>query len=161
MTADILDKGQAETPEILLKVFKVLYTGSIVKDANERVQRYIESAAEDCLFAGSSGIIKPSKHVCLGLGLESITGSRKVIETLNRVGHCLHYHTVEALETDLAMSVTEKNSSTPDDLLQQPGLEMGIAWDNYDENVETLSGSGTIHDTVGLRYQNISADGAV
>ena len=70
--------------------------------------------------------MKPSKHVSLGLGLKSITGSRKVIETLNRFGHCISYHTVKSLETYLAMSVSAKNSSTPDDLLQQPGLGMGI-----------------------------------
>ena len=110
VTADILAKGQTETPDILLKFFKVLYTGSVVKDADERVQRYINTAADDCLFVGSRGIIKPSKHVCLGLGLKSITGSRKVIETLNRFGHCISYHTVESLETDLAMSVSAKKT---------------------------------------------------
>ena len=35
------------------------------------------------------------------------------------------------------------------------GLCTGIAWDNYDENSETLSGSGTLHDTVGICYQNV------
>ena len=42
--------------------------------------------------------------------LKSITGSRKVIETLNRFGHCISYHTVESLETDLAMSVSAKKT---------------------------------------------------
>ncbi|MCG7875152.1 MAG: hypothetical protein N0C90_02335 [Candidatus Thiodiazotropha endolucinida] len=160
VTADILAKGQAEPPELLLKFFKVLYTGSTIKDPTDKVQRCIEATAEDCLFVGSRGVVKPSKHVCLGLGLKSLTGSRKVIENLNRFGHCLSYHTVEALETDLAMSVTEKNSATPDGLVQQPGLGMGIAWDNYDENSETLSGSGTLHDTVGICYQNICVTNA-
>ena len=31
-----------------------------------------------------------------------------------------------------------------------------MAWDNYDENSETLSGSGTLHDTVGICYQNLT-----
>lgn len=31
---------------------------------------------------------------------------------------------------------------------------MGLAWDNYDELTETLSGKDTLHDTVGICYQN-------
>ncbi len=35
------------------------------------------------------------------------------------------------------------------------GLCTGIAWDNYDELIETLSGAGNLHDTFGICYQNI------
>ena len=121
-TADILVKRQVEAPNTLLKFFKVLYTGSVTKDVDDRVQRYINVAADDC----PRGIVKPAKHVCLGLGLKSIVGSRKVIETLNRFGHSISYHTVESSETDLAMSVTARNSSTPNGLDQQPDLGMGM-----------------------------------
>ena len=102
--------------------------------------------------------MKPSKHVLIGLGLKSLTGSRKIIEILNRFGHCLSYHTIESIETDLAMTVSDRNISTPDGLVCEPGLSTAVAWDNYDENSETLSGSGTLHDTVGICYQNISTD---
>ena len=91
VTADILAKRQVEAPDTLLKFFKVLYTGSVTKDVDERVQRYINVAADDC----PRGIVKPSKHACLGLGLKSIVGSRKVIETLNRFDHSICYHTVD------------------------------------------------------------------
>ena len=33
-------------------------------------------------------------------------------------------------------------------------LFTGLAWDNYDELTETLSGRDTLHDTVGICYQN-------
>ena len=56
------------------------------------------------------------------------------------------------------MSVTARNSSTPKGLVQQPGLGMGLAWAIYDENIETLSGSGTLHDTNGICHQNISGE---
>ena len=99
--------------------------------------------------------MKPSKHVAMGLGLKSMTGSRKVIEMMNHFGHSIGYHIAEALETELATAVYEKNQATPNGLLKSPGLATGLAWDNYDENCETLSGSGTLHDTVGICYQNI------
>ena len=61
----------------------------------------------------------------------------------------------EGLETELAMSLKERAESIPDGLLRKAGLATGLAWDNCDENTETLSGSGTLHDTVGICYQNI------
>ena len=55
MTADILARDQSETPETLLEFFKVLYTGSVVKGANGRVQRYkiTKATRENCLCVGS------------------------------------------------------------------------------------------------------------
>ena len=48
----------------------------------------------------------------------------------------------------------DKNRVTPDMILQSVGLSTGTAWDNYDELTETLSGKNTLHDTVGICYQN-------
>ena len=74
---------------------------------------------------------------------------------MNHFGHSIGYHIAEALETELATAVYEKNQAIPNGLLKSPGLATGLAWDNIDENCETLSGSGTLHDTVGICYQNI------
>ena len=40
-----------------------------------------------------------------------------------------------------------------DGLLIRVRLETRLAWDIYDENTETLSGSWILHDTVGIWYQ--------
>ena len=53
------------------------------------------------------------------------------------------------------MGVKQRDTSLPDGLLKKAGLATSLAWDNYDENTETLSGSGTLHDTVGICYQNV------
>ena len=34
---------------------------------------------------------------------------------------------------------------------------MGMTWDNFDINIETPNGLGTIHDTYNIVYQNISS----
>ena len=39
-------------------------------------------------------------------------------------------------------------------------LGYALAWDNFDENSETLSGHDTLLDTVGICYQNIPPHGA-
>ena len=58
------------------------------------------------------------------------------------------------METELATSITERNHVSPHALEQMPGLATALAWNNYDENIETLSGSGSLHDTVGICYQH-------
>ena len=70
-------------------------------------------------------------------------------------GHSIGYHVAEELETDLAMTISDKKHATPDGVLHQKGLSTGLAFDNYDENTETLSGANTLHDTVGIEYQDI------
>ena len=66
----------------------------------------------------------------------------------------MNYHTAEELETTLATNTSTTDVSTPDGLNRRPGLATALAWDNYDENTETLSGAGTLHDTFGICYQN-------
>ncbi len=63
------------------------------------MKRYISSIAQDLIYAKTRGNVKPAKHLCMGLGLKSMTGSKKVIEVLNHPGHCVGYGTVEELET--------------------------------------------------------------
>ena len=78
------------------------------------------------------------------------------MDIVNKLGHCTYYHAVEAIETQIATEVAARNTALPDGMVPQPNLSTCLAWDNYDENVETLSGKGTLHDTVGICYQNIS-----
>ena len=143
LTAEAVIEDQVKLPDVLLQFFRVLFTGSETFGGNSsRAERYVQSAAADAVFMTTRGFVKPSKHVAMGLGLKSMTGSRKVIEMMNHFGHSIGYHIAEALETELATAVYEKNQATPNGLLKSPGLATGLAWDNYDENCETLSGSG-------------------
>ena len=84
-----------------------------------------------------------------------------MIDMLNRFGHCINYHKVEEIKTDLATKVQETNIMTPEGIERVSGRCMGLAWDNYDENIETLSGANTLHDTVGICYQNIAPESSL
>ncbi len=88
------------------------------------------------------------------MGTKSLTGHRKVVEVLNEFTQCFNYDAVEEYETELAVTVSERETSTPDGLLRKPGLVNRCAWDNYDKNMETLSGAGTLHDIFGVCYRN-------
>ena len=118
-------------------------------------QRRINSISEDFVFAVTSGRKKPAKHLKVGLTVKRLTGSKKLIEMLNRLGHSVSYSTLEELETEMAFTATKESRVTPQEIKFVPHLCTGIAWDNYDPFVETLNGQNTLHDTVVIAYQSI------
>ena len=84
--------------------------------------------------------------------IKSHTGSRKILTVLNKFGYGISYSKEEELETELASAIIEKDKCAPDGTAH--GLVMGNAWDNNNELTHTLSGSDTLHDTMGILYQN-------
>ena len=138
-----------------LNFFQVLYTGTNEKVKNVQTEKVIDSV-NDVMYATSHGRIKPGKHLSLALSIKSLTGSCKVIELINRLGHCSGYHIAENLETQFATEISARNRAMPDGMSNNQDLCTSLAWDNYDETIGTLSGKGTLHDTVGICYQNLS-----
>ena len=55
---------------------------------------------------------KSETHLQLGMVMKSLTGSRKVIEILNRIGHCASYNLVEEIETERTYAANEKDILT-------------------------------------------------
>ena len=102
------------------------------------------------------GRAKLEKHVSLGVALKYLTGSKKVITYLNKLGHCVNYHCIEELETGLGSSLVNQQSLLPEGTLKN--LSAGLAFDNYDEFTNTLSGEGTLHNTMVILYQNVGSN---
>ena len=73
--------------------------------------------AQNELYCATKGGVKPSKHLCLGLGMKSLTGSRKVVEILNRFGHSVSYNVVEGIEVEVVSSISDKEQMVPDMLI--------------------------------------------
>ena len=67
-------QGQAKPPDILIKFLEILYCG-FEDHSSERVKRQASSTAQDMLFCTSNGTVKPAKHLCMGVGLKSLTGN--------------------------------------------------------------------------------------
>ena len=116
--------------------------------------RLVKSVCDDVIYNTTGGRVKPMKHVMLGLGMKSITGSRKVVEILNSYGHSISYHLVEEKETEMATKIMDRHLATPDGIERKAGKCTSLAWDNYDELNQTLSGRDTLHDTVGICYSS-------
>ena len=44
-------------------------------------------------------------------------------------------------------------NATPFEMSLNASTVTGVAWDNFDRFLETKSGKGTLHDSVGVAYQ--------
>ena len=93
--------------------------------------------------------------------MKSLTGSWKVIEILNRLGHCVSYYLVEEIETELTYAANEKDTLNPSGMNMGANACTSLAFDNYDRFVETLTGKDTLHDTVGIAYQTVKLDDTI
>lgn len=111
--------------------------------------------AKDLIFNVTSGKIKTKKHLTLAMTLKSLTSSRKVVEIINRYGHCCSYHVAKELETETTYASSQRSATCPEGIIRTKGLHTGLAFDNFDRFVDTSSGKDTLHDTVGIIYQNV------
>ena len=90
--------------------------------------------------------------------MKSITGSKTAIDILNRQDYCISYSNILELETTAAYSYMAKKQLCPSGILQTSSLSSGVAWNNFDRFDETSSGKNTLHDTVGIMYQDIPVE---
>ncbi|KAK0176842.1 hypothetical protein PV328_000944 [Microctonus aethiopoides] len=154
-TKDLI-AGECVIPHKLDRFFKIFIGG---KDIRRRdginCNRLSSSMAADAIFCVSNGTVKPSKHITLGMTIKSLTSSKKIINILNRLGHCCNYTTLEELETEATISSVQRSQVCPPDIIRNPSLCTGVAFDNFDRYIDTLDGKETLHDTVGIIYQNI------
>ena len=85
------------------------------------------------------------------------TDSRKVVNILNRLGHCASYSTIEGLETKLLFVVTKEKRLIQDGMSLNAAINIDVAFDNFDRLLKTVSGKDTLHDTVSIAYKASSS----
>ena len=154
-------QGEIQTPPLLQQFFRVLYGGLNKESQTEKFERRVSSSCQDALFITRCGKVKPSKHIALGIAVKSLTNRRKVIDILNRFGHTINYNAIEEIENSLAHTIEKESKSCPEGTVYNRDLITGLAFDNFDVLCETLSGSDTVHDTLGILYQTIADEVSV
>ena len=106
---------------------------------------------QDIVHSGSHGKVKAPKH----MAVRHLTGSKQIIKTLNRIGHCASYDTVKMIDTALAREILAKTEAEyvaiPSNIT--PCSFIQFAADNNDINEETLDGKQTTHATTLVVYQ--------
>ena len=83
-----------------------------------------------CYESHQIGLKNSQKHLMLGIALKKLTRSQKVVEIMNRLGHCISYHTIEEIETEEMFESTKNNLFTPSGMMLDPKCGAGVAWHN-------------------------------
>ena len=157
-SVETLKSCSPDLPEEMLLFYKTLLCGLHEPsgvDNREAVNRKVISMSSDAVYNTSRGTVRPWKHTLLGLGLGTLTGYKLILRILNRLGHSMSYEEVKALETEFAFSAETNDQDAPDGIDLNPNRGTGLAWDNYDVNMDTIDGKDTLHATVGICYQNM------
>ena len=85
-----------------------------------------------------------------------LTSSKRLIELLNRMRHCVPYDEMRAVNTSIAEEVLAKveefGTAIPTNI--KPGAFVQIAANNNDLNEEAMDGKNTTHATTMVIYHN-------
>lgn len=153
--ADVITGECPVIPPNLRQLVQGIICGSDPRSLkSESLQRKVNSMCYNFIHNETHGSIKTSKHMTLAIAMKSITSSRQVVELLNKFGHGSTYHVVEQLETKATYVSTCRSGFCPEDIELRPEYFTDLAFDNFDRFTETNSGKDTLHDTVGIIYQN-------
>ena len=125
-----LKESSPNIPDLTLLFFRTLIGGlqpnsnssSATRDA---LERKVIASASDAVFNCTRGTVQPWKHLTLGLGLGTMTGSKSVLTVLNRLGHCISYNQVKSLETEIAYTCSDSKRETPAGIHLCEGLATG------------------------------------
>ena len=63
---------------------------------------------------------------------------------------------MKSLETEFAFSAEANNQDSADSVDFSPSRGTGLAWDNYDVNIDTIDGKDTLHATVRICYKTVA-----
>ena len=134
-----------------------IYVEGHPKSPSENLVRRVNLFAQDTTSAVSRGKKIQYKQLILGQGLHNLTGSRKVIDILHKLGHCISYNTVCEIETAQAECPLEGSKSSNILALKTILTDQPVFrhfWvDNFDIKVDWIRGGGSINTTHFMAFQ--------
>ena len=103
-------------PDCLYLLIKLLVTAdkrggppdalnALSQSTNIEDERQILSIAQDIIHCNTKGRVKLPKHTSLAISVHHLTSSKRLIELLNRMGHCVSYDEMRAVNTSIAEDV--------------------------------------------------------
>ena len=104
------------------------------------------------------GKFKTAKHTQLGVSVKRKTGSRSLIDCLNRLVHTISYHELNSLETAFSETQVEHQlvlAYVPPAV--QSSIFLTFVYDSCDHNPETLT-RAAMHCTNGIIIQRKSGN---
>ena len=117
-TSEQLSNPSRKPPESLYTFLKsLLHYDNHHADLSSNLNRLMESFAQDLVSGVTRVNVVQSKHFLLGLGLHNLTGGRKVIDIVHKLGHCISYNATCEIETAQAecalQAINQTNTPQP------------------------------------------------
>ena len=103
-----IEKGEVDLPEIL----EEFITNMICRQTGTK-ERQIKLICQETVFSATTGRKRPKKHLQFELAIKSLTGNRQIMELLNRLGHCISYHVVTEIKTEMIFEARNRCQYTP------------------------------------------------
>ena len=141
-TEDELISCKTAIPQELELLITNLLTTIPISRLSERKKSIISSLCEDIIYNSRAGRFRCSKQTKLAFCIKRKTGSKTLVEWINKYGHGISYDDVNYLETTLAMDQMHQKSIRsfcPSMIL--PSLFVTFVWDNNDINPESIKGT--------------------
>jgi hypothetical protein len=163
-TLEELNSNERNPPPLLIKFLQHLLKSSEKHSTirSENITRIISSYAADIIHGVTRGKFVTAKHYLLALGLHNLTGSRKVIDINNRLGHCISYNKTCEIETALAEKAQQLslgNNALSLQPLNESDIVLTYFWvDNFDMLVDKQSGGGSINTTHLMAFQELNSE---
>ena len=156
-TLEELSNDKRKPPKEIYVFLKELMTTDKKRELPENVKRLVESYANDIVHGVTRGKVMQKKHFTLGLGLHNLSGSRKLVDIVHKLGHCVSYNLVCEIETAQAESML-KTSKEGLFLPVKPKSPLDNVFthywvDNFDVTIDRINGGGSINTTHLVAYQ--------
>ena len=92
--------------------------------------------------------------------LRHLFRSKELITILNRLGHCDNNSFSLELETAIATSIEQSSSVLSNQIIRRPigSSVFHSEFDNFDQLINDVSGSGSIHTAHGIMMQELTRD---
>lgn len=152
LTIKDIAKEKIQVPDIVKKLFNNFIRGPDIG----RVKSASKVSKRDFYCNIRSTNIR-SKHLQLGMNNKSLIGSTKVVDFLNRLGHSVSYITTEELEIEITFGAAKEKMLTSNGMSLNPDNSIRLPSGTFDRYVETVTGKYTLHNTVGIAYENSSS----
>ena len=153
-------RSESTQPPLLLTLFLSQLLDSSGHSESNTVKRLVESYSSDLIHGVTKGKVITAKHFLLGLGLHNLTGQKKTVQILNRLGHCIEYNAASEIETAHAEAVQQQYNDSgvlPVRPITSQHTVNTFFWaENFDVKLETQTGHGAVHSTHMIAFQEVS-----
>ena len=131
----------------------------------EKQARLISSVTQDIVFAVSRRKVMQRKHLLVALGRHSFTGSRKIIDIVHKLGHCISYNLMsdtEGAQANCFFRSSKKVEILPVNLSSKNDVVRPFFWaDNYNTIVERVGGGASVTVTHLVAFREITPNNIV